>query len=221
MSACQPILATSNPLFFSGVREVLALAGVAADPQIVTPAALGQTVPLPGRCLVILDGLALPHPETLARLCRSTPESRFVLWVTRPTADALKFALDCGVHGLLSANLPRAEAAAALVRICAGERILRFDPDSGAPAKPLRFSVREQHVLRELANGANNAHIAAALQTSASAVKGNLSRLFHKTGTRNRRELAQLTRAVLRASEPTRNAPDAPSLDALWMLESL
>jgi two-component system response regulator DesR len=221
MTACRPILASPNPLFFARVREVLAAAGISAEPQIVHPVGLGNTVTIPDRCLVILDGQALPHPEALSRLCRSTPKSRFVLWVARPTADALRFALECGIHGLLSANLPREEAAAALIRICAGERILRFDADAGPASKPIQFSAREQHVLRELASGANNAHIAAKLQTSPSAVKGNLSRLFHKTGTRNRRELAQLSRAILRANEAAKEQAPVPSLEALWMLESL
>jgi two-component system response regulator DesR len=139
----------------------------------------------------------------------------------RPTAELLKIALECEVHGLLSTGLPREEAATALLRICAGERILRFNADSGLSSKPLRFSARERHVLRELAEGADTARIAAALHTSVSAVKGNLSRLFHKTGARNRRELAQFSRFVMSESEPGMDATARSSLDALWMLDSL
>jgi DNA-binding NarL/FixJ family response regulator len=219
----RPIFVTPNPFSTAGVREVLQAAGLPLAPRIVAPDSIRQGLEQAGPCLAILDGQFLPPHETLSQLCCSPHGSRFVLWATRPTADLLKTALECGVHGLLSANLPVEEAAAALVRICSGERILRFDPGDGPvhSSKPLQLSAREQHLLRELAGGANNARIAAALQTSASSVKGNLSRLFHKTGARNRHELAQLCRPLLPLDEPRNNPSAPPPLEALWMLESL
>ena len=231
----QPILATPNPLLISGVREVVALAGISLELQVIAPAGIGLKL-LEGPCLAILDGQALPPRDALAAWCAGASQSRLVLWATRPTADLLKIALECGVHGLLSAGLPASEAAVALVRICAGERILRFDPDEGLmpAARPVQFSLREQQLLRELAAGANNARIAAALQTSPSSIKGNLSRLFHKTGTRNRRELAELTQSLIPAVEPPAGPPPASPVDASaidappaspvdrpWMFESL
>jgi hypothetical protein len=47
-----------------------------------------------------------------------------------------------------------------------------------------------------------------------------MARLFRKTGTRNRRELADLTRSIVRTLEPPKNA-EGKSFDALWMLENL
>jgi two-component system, NarL family, response regulator DesR len=222
IAACRAIFATPNPLLIAGVREVLTAAGINADPRIVAPEGLAPTVANAEACLVILDGQALPRPETLAQLCRSTPRSRFVLWAVQPTADLLHLALECGVHGLLSTRLPLEEAANALLRICRGERILRFDPDSGPATlpKPLHLSPRERRVLMELASGASNAAIAEALHTTASTVKGCLARLFRKTGTRNRRELAQLSRSLLRTAEQPKETEDG-SFDTLWMLENL
>jgi two-component system response regulator DesR len=222
IAACRTIFATPNPLLIAGVREVLSAAGIQADPRIVAPEGLVQTVTSAGASLVILDGQAPPRPETLAQLCRSTPQSRFVLWAVQPTADLLHLALECGVHGLLSTRLPLEEAANALLRICRGERILRFYPASGPASlsKPMQLSPRERRVLMALAGGASNPAIAESLHTTASTVKGCLARLFRKTGTRNRRELAQLTRSLLRAVEPPKHAGDS-SLDTLWMLENL
>jgi two-component system response regulator DesR len=222
MAACRAIFATPNPLLIAGVREVLTAAGMTGDPRIVAPEGLGQTLAPAGGCLVFLDGQALPRRETLAQLCRSNPGSCFVLWVTQPTGDLLQIALECGVHGVLSTRLPLEEAAGALLRICHGERVFRFDPDSGpvALSKRLQLSPRERHVLIALAGGASNARIAEALHTTASTVKGCLARLFRKTGTHNRRELAQLGRSLTRTAEPPKDA-EAGSFDEIWMLENL
>jgi two-component system, NarL family, response regulator DesR len=187
----QPIFVTPNPLLIAGVQEVLAAAGMPSDPRIIPPNRLAETMAQAEGGLVILDGQALP--ETLAQLCHTHPQSRFVVWAVQPTADLLRIALECGVHGLLSTRLPLDEASNAMLRICRGERILRFDPGAGSlpVAKPLQFTARERHVLIALAGGASNAGIAATLHTTASTVKGCMARLFRKTGARNRRELAQ------------------------------
>lgn len=223
ITACRPIFATPNPLLIAGVREVLAAAGMPTDPRIVAPEGLVQTLCQAERCLVILDGQALPRGENLARLCQSSPGSQFVIWVAQPTADLLKVALDCGVDGLLSTRLPLEEASSALLRICRGERVFRFDPESGpiSSSKPLQLSAREQHVLVALAGGASNAGIAATLHTTAGTVKGCVARLFRKTGAHNRQELAQLGHAIIRGTEQRKDAATGPSFDAPWMLEHL
>jgi two-component system response regulator DesR len=156
-------------------------------------------------------------------LCRAYPAAQFVIWAAQPTAGLLRIALECGVQGLLSTRLPIDEASSALLRICQGERILRFDAGSGgiSPSKPLQLSARERHVLMTLAGGASNAGIAAALHTTPGTVKGCLARLFRKTGARNRRELAQLGHSLLLVSAPPKNPADAPTFDASWMLEKL
>jgi DNA-binding NarL/FixJ family response regulator len=219
----RPIFATPNPLLIAGVQEVLAAAGMPADPRIITPSSLVETLAHAEAGLVILDGQALPHRETLAQLCRSRPQLRFVVWAVQPTADLLRIALESGVHGLLSTRLPLEEASNALLRISRGERILRFDPGAGSlpTAKPLQFTARERHVLIALAGGASNAGIAETLHTTASTVKGCMARLFRKTGARNRRELAQLGHSMIRSAERPKNEAGAPSFDESWMLENL
>ena len=223
--ACETIFATPNPLLLSGVREVLAAAGMPPEARIVAPEWLSQALAQAEAYLVILDGQAMPHREILTQLCRSNPNSQFVVWVMQPTADLLRIALECGVHGLLSTRLPLQEAAAALVRIRRGERMLRFDADSRiGRSKPLQFSARERHVLMALAGGLSNAEIAAALPTTASTVKGCLARLFRKTGARNRRELAQLGHSMIRtaeqSAEQSKVSAETQPFDANWMLDN-
>ena len=222
-TAWLPIFATPHPLLLAGVREVLTAAGIDADPRTVAPDGLGRALAHADRCLVLLDGQALPHRDTLAQMCRSKRGSCFVIWAVRPTADLLKTALECGVHGLLSTRLPLEEASHALLAICKGERIFRFDPDPGPAAepKPVRRSARERQVLLVLAGGATNSEIAAALHLTASTVKGCLSRMFRKTGARNRRELLELGRSMRPAEERRTKPADASSFDELWMLENL
>jgi two-component system response regulator DesR len=219
----RPIFVTPNPLLIAGVREVLAAAGMPADPRIVAPEGLGETLAQTDGGLVILDGQALPHSERLAQLCQSYPGARFVIWAAQPTADLLRIALECGVQGVFSTHLPLEEASNALLRVCRGERIFRYDAGSGAisRSKTLHLTARERHVLMALAGGDSNAGIAARLHTTASTVKGCLARLFRKTGARNRRELAQLGHSLLLTVEPPKPASDAPSFDESWMLEDL
>ena len=171
---------------------------------------------------MILDGQALPQSERLGQLRRSSPGWRFVVWAAQPTADMLRIALDCGVHGLLSTRLALEEAANALLRICQGEKIFRFIAGSGPIAGPrgLQLSARERLILMALPGGASNADIAASLHTTPSTVKGCLARLFRKTGARNRRELAELGVALLRAAEPPKKDADRATFDDRWMLEN-
>jgi DNA-binding NarL/FixJ family response regulator len=221
MAVDRTVFATRQPLLIAGVGELLQGGGLAADPQIVDPEELGRALAPAGNCLVILDGHALPARATLRELCRLAPGSFFVLWTVRPTADLLQAALECGLHGLLSARLPLEEAAQALRRICRGERLFRFDSNPGPLElpKPFPLSAREQQVLYVLASGGKNAAIAEALQTTRSSVKVCLGRMFRKTGARNRQELVMLAQSgILAPAEPRRQATAAPLFDAQWML---
>ena len=222
MRSGQPIFATPNPLLIAGVREVLAAAGMPADPRIIAPDGLAAILAQGDGGLAILDGQALPQSERLGQLRRSNAGWRFVVWAAQPTADLLRISLECGVHGLLSTRLALDEAANALRRICQGEKIFRFIANSGPMAehRGLQLSARERLILMALPGGTSNADIAACLHTTPSTVKGCLARLFRKTGARNRRELAALGISLLRAAESPKKDADRATFDAKWMLEN-
>jgi DNA-binding NarL/FixJ family response regulator len=219
----RPLLAARQPLLIAGVWGLLREAGIAGPPRIVAPEELDQALTATECCLVILDGQALADGARLRELRLAAPRSFFVLWTAHPTADLLQAAVESGVHGLLSAGLPLEEAARALRRICRGERVLRFDADPGPLElpRPLPLSSRERQVLFLLAEGAGNADIAAALNATASSVKVCLSRMFRKTGLRNRQELSLLGRSAVPPAVPPRRPPArAPRFDAEWMLDA-
>lgn len=216
-----PIFATRQPLLITGIREVLLGAGIAIDPRMVDPDQLERVLEPAEYYLCILDAKSVPGRDVLTRLCQSSPGSCFVLWTAYATADLLQTALECGIHGLLSSRLPLEDAARALVRICRGERLFRFDADAAPPdlSEPLQFTARERQILMELAEGATNAEIAAALHTTEGIVKLGLSRMFRKTGARSRQQLAWMGRSgPLITEETSPTLVDSALFDAQWML---
>lgn len=218
----RPIFATRQPLLTPGIQKVLMAADIFAEPRIVAPDDLEIALEGVSPRLVILDGQSLPGIDVLKRLCSDPDGSRIVIWTVHPTAALLQLAVECGVHGLLSSRLSLDEAADALARISRGERLLRFDPEPGPLElpEPLRLSSREQQMLVVLAEGATNACIANALHTTEGTVKVSLSRLYRKTGARNRQELIALGRTGALVAEETRAAvATASSFDAQWMLD--
>jgi DNA-binding NarL/FixJ family response regulator len=129
MSSYQPIFATRQALRIAAVRQLLTGAGIADDVQTVYREELERVVASTGDCLVIVDGQWLPNQDTLQRLRQTSPGSRIVIWAATLTTDLLLATMECNLDGLLSSGLPPDEASYALLRICRGERILRFDSD--------------------------------------------------------------------------------------------
>jgi DNA-binding NarL/FixJ family response regulator len=142
MTGWQPLFATREALRIADVRQLLADAGVASDLCVVFPEELERALAGAGDCLVILDGRSLPHPDVLRQLRQSSPGSRFVIWADQPTPEVLLATMECGLHGLLSTQLPPQEAAYALARICQGERLVRFDSDPDPLTIPRKKSRR-------------------------------------------------------------------------------
>jgi DNA-binding NarL/FixJ family response regulator len=136
MSSYHPIFATRQALRIAAVRQLLTGAGIAADVQTVFPEELERVVASAGDCLVIVDGQSLPDQDTLQRLRHLSPSSRIVIWTLTLSTDLLLATIECGLDGLLSSGLPPDEASYALLRICRGERILRFDSDRRAFQEP-------------------------------------------------------------------------------------
>jgi DNA-binding NarL/FixJ family response regulator len=149
MTTHQPIFATRRPLRIAGVRQLLAGAGILADPKLVYPEDLEGAVTGAGNWLVILDGESMPHTDILLRLRRSSPGSRIVLWTEHLTQDLLVATLEFGLQGLLSSRLPLEEAAAALRRMCRGERLLRFDSDIDTLHRPAAVEAPSQPVAQQ------------------------------------------------------------------------
>jgi DNA-binding NarL/FixJ family response regulator len=142
MTFYQPIFVPRQALRILAVRRLLADTGIGGDAQVVYPEDLERIMAGARNCLVIVDGRAMPHPDVFARMRRYSPGSRFVVWTEEPTTDLLVTTIECGLNGLLSSSLPPREASYALLRICRGERLLRFDAATGAtkPTHPNRLA---------------------------------------------------------------------------------
>jgi DNA-binding NarL/FixJ family response regulator len=130
MTHYHPVFATRQALRIASVRQLLAAAGIDLDPQVVHPEEVERAVASEGECLVLIDGQCMPPQDVLLRLRRSSPGSRLVLWTDRLTTELLLATMECDLDGLLSSRLSLDDAAVALVGICDGERILRFDSDA-------------------------------------------------------------------------------------------
>src|SRR5579872_1104356 len=96
------LLVTEQPLLALSFRELLEAAGWNTGPILLRPEQLETSLDPETSALVMIDAEAgLPWP-TYTSLCSRSPLSRFVVWCTTVTPQAVQAAMEAGVHGLLS-----------------------------------------------------------------------------------------------------------------------
>jgi len=106
-------------------------------------------------------------------------------------AGAAGFVLKDAGPGVLVEAVRAAHAGDALISPSLTLRLLRHLTPAGTPPVPDRpLSARETEIVRAVAAGRTNQEIAADLCISLSTVKGHLSAVHAKLGTRNRVEIA-------------------------------
>ena len=209
------LLVTDQPLLLLAFRGLLERAGLGVEHAVVNAAELADR--MSESALVVIDSDAGLTWETLTAIRRDYPAARLVIWCRRVTPQLVQQALSAGVQGLLSSRLPLAEASQALARIQNGEHQFRFENEWQA-AKPAKraLSPREEQVVSLVVGGRTNRQIATALRTTEGSVKVYLSRVFGKTGVKNRHELALVGHGILRRPEVTPTLSDA-GFDSTWM----
>lgn len=121
------IFATDQPLLVMGYRDVLHAAGFRAEPAMLQPKAAAEWLLREGPCLVLLDSGYEVTPLSLAKAVHKSPLSRMILVGAEIKPEGLMFAVQAGLHGVLSTRLPVEEAAQAIRQIWQGERLFRFD----------------------------------------------------------------------------------------------
>jgi hypothetical protein len=122
------LIATNQPMLAARFREVLRLAGFDGEPAILRSLDQLAEVCNSDRCLIIADAkLAAVAPVMLARAVRRAPQSHFVVAGYAIKPEMLRTALESGIHGVLSIDLPIQEVAEEVARIWEGERRFRFD----------------------------------------------------------------------------------------------
>jgi len=146
---------------------------------------------------LLLTDIEMPEMsglEVTAELKRQGASSRVIILTTFARAGYLRRAMDAGASGYLLKDSPAAALADAIRRVHSGLRVI--DPELAAEAwteaDPL--SDRERQVLRQAADGATSAEIAASLHLSEGTVRNYLSEAMSKLGASNRVEAARIAR---------------------------
>jgi DNA-binding NarL/FixJ family response regulator len=121
------IFATDQPLLVIGYRDVLFTAGFCAEPAMLQPKAAAAWLRREDPCLVLLDSRYEVTPASLVQAVHESPLSRMILVGAEIKPEAMIFAVQAGLHGVLSTRLPVEEAASTIKRIWQGERLFRFD----------------------------------------------------------------------------------------------
>ena len=125
--------------------------------------------------------------------CQGTA-TRVIILTTFARAGYLRRAMEAGAAGYLLKDSPAGALANAIRRVHSGLRVI--DPElateAWTEADPL--SDRERQVLRQAAEGATSAEIAASLRLSEGTVRNYLSEVMSKLGAHNRVEAARIAR---------------------------
>ncbi|MGB8131514.1 MAG: response regulator transcription factor [Candidatus Angelobacter sp.] len=146
---------------------------------------------------LLLTDIEMPEMtglEVAAELKRQSAAARVIILTTFARAGYLRRAMEAGAAGYLLKDSPAAALADAIRRVHSGLRVI--DPElateAWTEADPL--SDRERQVLRQAAEGATSAEIAASLRLSEGTVRNYLSEVMSKLGAQNRVEAARIAR---------------------------
>lgn len=191
------IVADDHPLVLDGLRAVI---NGERDMHVLATATDGEraldAVQRFRPDVAVLD-VHMPHMDGLACLARIRAEqiaTRVLLLSAAADGPSLRAAIEHGADGYtLKTESPqttiraiREAAAGHLVFPAAARRWL----SGRRPLDPAALTEREESILRLLAEGRTNAHIAAAVFLSENTVKFHLRNLFAKLGVSNRTEAA-------------------------------
>lgn len=144
--------------------------------------------------LAILD-IKMPgvHSSTwFATLAARHPATRFALFSGIDDAQIQREYLNSGMHAFLPKSLPADKMLAAVELILAGGH---YSPTATSPPRlPGALTSRQLEVLRAVADGASNKHMARELGISESTIKVHLLAIFRVLGVNNRTEAALAAR---------------------------
>ncbi|WP_018348658.1 response regulator [Longispora albida] len=182
-----------------GLEDGVVVAGLAADGQEAVERALElrPDVVLMDVRMPVLDGVS-----ATAQLRARVPGCQVLMLSTFDDEEHVVHAVRTGAAGYLLKDLPAAELARAVRLAHAGtgsfgpaatarlaEALGRLGPAAATGPVP-DLTGRELDVLRQLAAGASNREIAAALYVSEGTVKNHVSRIIARLGVRDRTQAA-------------------------------
>jgi DNA-binding NarL/FixJ family response regulator len=156
--------------------------------------------------LILVDDMDCA-PDAVARIREArvaAPQATIVLLAHDLQAAWLADAMDAGADALVSKAMHPGSLGTLVREIAAGRVFHRFVPPAAAPPAircDAKLTERELEVLRLMAAGAANSHIARQLWVTEQTVKFHLSNIYRKLGVANRTEASHYAH-VHRLLEP-------------------
>jgi two-component system NarL family response regulator len=178
-------------LAFLRAQPGIAIVGEAADGEhaLAIVQDLGPDVVLVDLRMPKLNGVLLT-----AALCKRAPDARVLILTHYQGDEDIAGALRAGARGYLTKEAPGSELLRAVRALYAGERYLppeileRLSTRDNQP----QLTRREREVVQQIADGASNRDIAAALRLSERTVGVYVSRILSKLGAQSRTEAAAI-----------------------------
>ncbi len=146
---------------------------------------------------VILTDIEMPGMSGLELaewLKQDYPQTRVIVLTTFARPGYLRRALDAGVRGYLLKETPAEELAAAIRRVCRGERVIAPELALTAFDSADPLTNRERQALRLAGEGLANAEIARRLFLAEGTVRNYLSEAMSKLNADNRIEAYRIAR---------------------------
>jgi len=186
------VIYSDQPILAKGLESL-----IAADPALELNvycskvAALKEQLTNEKPDLAVLDLTPELTTGTLEELQKLAPECKLILWTNSIAGEFALQALSIGVRGVLRKTLPLEAHRQCLHRVYAGE--LWFEKsltDSFRDSRRVSLTDRESQLVGMLARGLKNKEISYELGITEGTVKVYLSHLFHKSGAKDRLDLA-------------------------------
>jgi two-component system nitrate/nitrite response regulator NarL len=186
------IIYSDQPVLARGLESL-----IAADPALELSACCSNLATLKNSLakdnpdLAVLDLTLEITSAALDELQNLAPDSKLILWTDTIGGDFALQALTIGIRGVLRKTLPLEAHLQCLHRVASGE--LWFEKsltDSFSAVRRVTLSPRESQLVGMLTRGLKNKEISRELGITEGTVKVYLSRLFQKSGAKDRFEMA-------------------------------
>jgi len=210
MEPLRVLIADDHPLFRDGLRTLLS---AMPETEVVGEVATGEEAIAQATTLqpdVILMDLHMPGLngiEATRAILHTSPHIGILVLTMFEDDDSVFAAMRAGARGYLLKGADQAEIARALTVVSHGEaifspaiarRLTQYFATLGNISLPQSFpelTEREREVLALIAQGCNNAEIAARLVLSQKTVRNHVSNIFSKL------QVADRAHAIIRARE--------------------